>query len=317
MLRNVFKVTVIWTVLLCCSAAFAQVLIAPAEPAAKGQQAVFKIVNVSQPVCVALFQTNDAGALLTLSTYYLGTLQTKQVTPPVVLHYRTTSLFALFDPLGGTPTSACISIPTLFLSDPNRRVQIYETLAGGDGPPVTITQLVAAANVAQQNCSATGSINNSTATGGIGGNANGGAGGAGGAGGNGNASGTSTTVTNTTVSGTLTITQSGGNGGNGGAGGAGGAGGTGGNGTGGSLTNTVSGNCNGNRNISQSNSIIQDATAIVVFGFEEINFRTGDPSALTSALVNCPSPSLNTAGAVLTVSCTLPTTGGTFSSQTL
>ena len=334
MVRVVSMLVVVVILLVCCSVAFSEVLVAAAEPAADGQRAVFKVVNVSKPVCLAVFQANDAGSLLTLTTYYLKTLQTIQAAPPMVLHYKTTAFFALFEPVGGTNT-ACMTIPTSFLSDPNRAPAIYETLAGGDGPPVTIVQLAGALNVAQQNCSAIGGgIYNSSGVGGTGGVGGSGIGGSGtggpggmGAGGPANASGGAATGGDAITSGgnatggTATAnggTATGGNGtgGNGGAGyggnGVGGTGGTGGSG----LSTNVSGNCTGSASNAQNNSILQNASAIVTFGFEEINFRAAEDTALTSALVNCSAPSIQTSGSSMTVSCKLPTTGGTFSTQT-
>lgn len=355
MLRNVSTLMVIAILLTCGSVASAEVLIAAAEPAADGQRAIFKVVNASRPVCLAVFQANDAGSLLTLTTYYLRTLQTIQAAPPLILHYKTTSFFALFEPSGAS-NSACMSIPTSFLSDPTRAPKIYETLAGGDGPPVSIVQLAGALNIAQQNCTANAFVTNSPAFGGNGGNAGNATGGnasapggtatggnanaAGGTatGGNASAAGGTATGGNATAAGTATATggpatatggtASGGpanaSGGtatggpasaNGGPATAGNASTTAGNGGNGVVSISLTGNCTGNKSNTQNSTILQNATAIVTFGFEEIDFQPADDTGLTSALMNCSAPYFQTAGSSMTVNCKLPTVAGTFSDQ--
>ncbi len=61
--------------------------------------------------------------------------------------------------------------------------------------------------------------------------------------------------------------------------------------------------------------VIQNATAIVTFGFEEISFEPANSGPLVNAFAACGTPSFQTAGATLIVSCQLPTTGGTFDGQ--
>lgn len=247
----------------------AQVLIAEANPAGAGQQAIFKVIGSSSAVCLDLFQLNSAGSLLTVSSYYVGPLQTVQVTAPALAGLRTTSVFAFSSPQSGSSTTACNSIPSAFLADATLAPQIYETLSGGNnGPVISVVQMAGAFAFASNFCAINNSGNNNV-----------------------NQSASSTGSGNASASSSITSTNNFCN----------------------NFSNSAAasffGPANGN------STIIQDSTAIVTFGFEEIGFRPADGNVLTTALAGCSSPSLRLAGAAVIVTCALPSSGGSLNTQ--
>jgi hypothetical protein len=262
-LRSQLFVVVVATLILTTTAT-SQVLIARANPAAAGQQAVFKVIGGASPVCLDLFQLADSGALLTMSSYYVGSLQTVQVTVPPVAHFKTTAAFALSDPTVNAPTG-CNSLPTSFLTDPTRSAQIYETLTGGSSDSlITINQVADAMAIANARCNRniSGSVGNIVIT-------------------QGNGAGDSATISNITDRNNDTSICA-------------------------DLSNTAK----------LKSNIVQDATAVVTFGFEEVDFQAVNTDPLTPALATCGSPTLSAAGAALIVTCALPAGGGTVATQT-
>ncbi len=135
--------TVTLLVLMASGTSFAQSRIARGNPAADGQSVVYKVIGNQLPVCLALYVLDSAGDLLALRSQYIGALQTVQVTPPPIAHFRTTTVFAIFQPNGGSTTFACNSVPNggTLLSDPTREPKIYESLSGGDQPVVRVNQI--------------------------------------------------------------------------------------------------------------------------------------------------------------------------------
>jgi len=236
---------------------FAQGRIARANQAAVGQQAIFTVVGNSTPECVDLAQFDLAGDLLSLSSYYVAPMATLQVSAPPIPGFKTTAVFAVSSPLSVTPSTACSSQPTSYLSDQTREPRVYEQLVGGNAPLINVGQLNAALGIAVAFCNQTQAVvgNSNVQTG----------------------------------SGTKTNSQT---------------------------IGQVCANLAGNQIIQVNSSSVNQ---VVVFGFEEVSFTNsaGDPF-LTAAGVCTPAnpPLSNSGGASWILTCTPPSTGGSFSGQT-
>jgi hypothetical protein len=150
MLRKLLVPLVCLTIL--CGASFAQTRIARANQAADGQQAIYTVVGNQTAVCLDLFQMDNAGNLLTLSSYYVAPLSTQNISAPTITHFKTTAVFAISEPGPGNAGVACKAVPGSFISDPAREPQVYQALVGGDNPVIKVNQLNAALTIAAAIC---------------------------------------------------------------------------------------------------------------------------------------------------------------------
>jgi hypothetical protein len=130
------------------------------------QRSIYKVTGNSSPICVGLYQVDADGNLLAFSSYYLPGFKTIQVTPVSFAGRPSLPIFAIYQPIAGTPgTVACNVVPSAvtILSDSSREPKIWLTLGVNNLATNLIVQAIATASTQTNDCTlnVSGGIDNS------------------------------------------------------------------------------------------------------------------------------------------------------------